>query len=132
MAAGLNEKGINTVISTTKLIEEKDTIYNLYVLVTNTYNWAPDWLVINYIEESAHLKGKQVVALTLRSGSTATAQKKLEKSLEKRGASVLHSQSLWLMKPNDEDKMEDKNTDVAKEISRNLGLKIGAELKIIQ
>ena len=59
------------------------------------------------------LKGKSVVAITLGSGSTAAAQKALEKLILDRGGQLLDSRSLWLLKPNDELRPEESNVKVS-------------------
>lgn len=94
---------------------------DLYVFCANTYNWAPDRAIRNFIQDQDNLSGKSVVALTLGSGSTARAQRLLEELLQEQGADVIESDTYWLMRPNDEERMEEGNVVVATDMARNLG-----------
>ena len=59
------------------------------------------------------LKDKPVVAITVGSGSTASAQKALEKLIGNKGGQLLDSRSLLLLKPNDESRPEESNVKVS-------------------
>ena len=100
---------------------------DLYVFCANTYNWAPDRAIRNFIQEQNDLKAKSVVAFTLGSGSTARAQDLLEGLLEEKGAKVIESASYWLMRPNDEERIEERNVAVAVDKAENMGKEISKQ-----
>jgi hypothetical protein len=97
---------------------------DLYVFCANTYNWRPDWAMSNFIEKQVALTGKSVVAITLGSGSTEASQKALESLLVAQKARLLDSRSLWLLKPNDESRMNEANVDVAVSMAYTWGEEI--------
>ena len=92
--------------------------YDLYVIIANTYNWAPDWPTRHFIENASWLEGKPVVALTLGSGSTARSGRLLEDMLKERRAVLIASRTFWLLRPNDESRLAESNVQVAREIVR--------------
>ncbi len=121
-AEGLSEYGWHSKIATVSLAQKwNEEPFDLYVFCANTYNWAPDIPTKNYIENHSGLTGKNVVAITLGSGSTERAQRILETLIEKRGANLIDSKAYWLMRPNDEDRTDESNVAVAVEIAQNLG-----------
>ncbi len=98
-----------TTVAAAKSIVTSD--YNLYIVCANTYNWRPDWPTTSFIK-STNLKDKHVMAITLGSGSTKVSQKHLEEKIKKAGGHLLASRSLWLMRPNDETRIKEKNVKV--------------------
>lgn len=121
-AAGLSKHGFFSEILTTKLVPDSGTSqYDLYVFCANTYNWAPDWRVMGIIKDKINLSGKNVVAITLGSGSTARAKRKLEEAIQKEQANLLASVNYWLLKPNDEQRTSEKNAAVANDLAKQLG-----------
>jgi hypothetical protein len=126
---GLAENGycvdINTVAAATSL---KDTLFNLYVFCANTYNLRPDWAVSQYIQKSASIKGKPVIAITLGAGSTAISKRTLERLIFLKGGNLLSSRTFWLWRPNDETRSKESNVDVAVSMaytwSNNLALQL--------
>lgn len=121
MANGLAQNNCFVLLKTVKAAVEDSSDYDAYVICANTYNWAPDSKVVDFIEHHPNLPGSKVVALTLGAGSTETSQKKLEGYLNEKNVKLLHSQSLWLMRPNDENRMEEDNVEVASLIATSLG-----------
>jgi hypothetical protein len=99
-----------------------------FVLCANTYNWAPDWAVVGFIKSTEAISGKPVMAITVGSGSTQQSQQKLEKLVREKGGVVLRSQALWLMRPNDENRLKDNNVDVAVSLAHDAGLQLAAQL----
>ncbi len=111
---GLADQGMYVQVATVQSARElADQAFDLYVFCANTYNWRPDWAVSNFINQQVVLKGKSVVAITVGSGSTAAAQKALEKLILDRGGQLLDSRSLWLLKPNDESRPKESNVTVS-------------------
>lgn len=127
-AEGLANKGYKSKVMTVKLAKEDKGNYDLYVFCANTYNWAPDWLIKRYIKKHKNLKNKNVVAITLGSGSTKRSRRKIEDVINMKKARLIDSKSLWLMRPNDETRMEDKNTLIAIEQARDWAEDVAEEL----
>lgn len=128
-AAGLTAQGISATIATVKMAKKDRTDYDLYVFCANTYNWAPDWQTVKLIKQIPHLDNKNVVAITLGSGSTARAKRKLEEAISARNANLMGSKTYWLLRPNDENRMEEKNNLVATDMATQFGLVIGKSLR---
>lgn len=127
-AEGLSKYGFSSKITTVKLIENTNSDYDLYVFCADTYNWAPNWKIANFIKSNRNLSGKNVIAITLGSGSTERSQRKLEEVLKEKKVNLLDSKSYWLLRPNDETRMKEKNTAVANDMAKTFGEKIGKQL----
>lgn len=113
-AEGLAEQGIRSTVATVAAAEDIELARpDLFVLCANTYNWRPDRSIVHYVERTASLKGASVVALTLGSGSTEAAQRAFEERIRAVGARIIASRSSWLMRPNDEARLEEGNVAVA-------------------
>ncbi|MET6989937.1 hypothetical protein [Sediminicola arcticus] len=115
-AKGLIEKGwaakVVTIAAAERLNEEP---VDLYVFCANTYNWAPDWPTSRFIKRQNNLENKNVIAITLGSGSTNRAQRLLEHKLTQKKVHLLDSQIFWLMRPNEEPSTDKTNVGVAVE-----------------
>ncbi|MEL6256962.1 MAG: hypothetical protein AAFR87_33500 [Bacteroidota bacterium] len=124
-AEGLDreEWGVD-IFSVSKASKEKQTDYELYVFCANTYNWQPDWILRSFIENMEGLEGERVVALTIGSGSTTRAKRIMEKILLKKEVELLASEEYWLMRPNDEQRLEEPNTWVAADRARELATQL--------
>ncbi|MES2849677.1 MAG: hypothetical protein V4685_11520 [Bacteroidota bacterium] len=101
---------------TVATVAAADTIsnhnYGLYIFCANTYNWRPDWPTAGFIKNYPKLQNKPVVAITLGSGSTEASQKHFENIILSKGGKLIASRSFWLLKPNDESRMKEKNVAV--------------------
>ena len=125
----LADKGLQVTVATVRAARElPEQAPDLYVFCANTYNWAPDRSVRDYIEEHGSLSGKPVVAITVGSGGTGSAQQALEELILARKATLLGSRSLWLMKPNDEARMQESNVAVAVSLAYAWGEKIALQM----
>lgn len=102
-----------TIATVTAANEIKNQWYDLYVFCANTYNWRPDWAISGFIKKHPSLKNKSVVAITLGAGSTGASQRAFEKIIVDKEAQLLDSRSFWLLRPNDESRMDEKNVQVA-------------------
>lgn len=104
---------IATVASFTGMAPNNPALsnYDLYVFCANTYNWQPDWAVRDFIE-SAPIKQRPVVAITLGSGTTTAAQRSLEKVIANKQGQLIGSRSFWLVRPNDENRLEGSNVAI--------------------
>lgn len=113
-AEGLAEQNIQTTLAT---VESAPTItenqYEVIVICSNTYNWRPDWGVCQFVKHQTSLKGQPVVAITLGAGATVSSQKALERLLGQKETLLIGSRSFWLFRPNDENRMKEKNVQVA-------------------
>lgn len=124
LGKSLSNQGLQVNVMTVAAAEEDkiDTSpVALYIYCANTYNWRPDWAITDYIQKQKSMDGQPVVAITLGAGSTHESQKKLEELIINRGGKILASHSLWLLRPNDESKMEDPNVTVALEQAYQMG-----------
>jgi flavorubredoxin len=129
-AKGLVESNIQVVLATTRAAKKLDLLqFKNIVVCANTYNWAPDGAVIDFIDTSKGIAGKNVVAITVGSGSTSEAREKLEKKILTAGGNIILSKEWWLMKPNNESRMEEKNVDVAVDLAYHTGLSLSDTLK---
>lgn len=125
----LADNGLYVRVATVKAAPEfANQPFDLYVFCANTYNWNPDWAVSNFIKEQVVLEGKKVVAITLGSGSTGNSQKALENLIIKRKGNLIDSRSLWLLKPNDESRMEESNIKVSISMAYAQGERIAKRL----
>lgn len=100
---------VSTVLATQNINTEE---YTAFVCCANTYNWRPDVPVSNFIK-TAPFNGKKVIAITLGSGSTQASKRTLDKRIKATGANLVDSKTLWLLRPNDESRMDEKNVTVA-------------------
>lgn len=111
---------ITTVSEAKKLKSDND----LYVFCANTYNWAPDVPLREYIEKHAALKGAAVVAITVGSGSTERAHRIHCRVLEDKESLLLGSAEYWLMKPNSGENGSETNVEIALEKAYELGVEV--------
>jgi len=127
-AEGLEESGWSSAVSSYETISDSvPPPYDLFVIIANTYNWAPDWPTRHFIERSSWLEGTSVVALTLGSGDTERSMRLLEEVLNSRRAQLLDSRTFWLLRPNDESRMEESNVEVARDLVRKWAGELGKE-----
>lgn len=126
-AKGLSKNGITSkLITTDNLVPDEK--YELYVFCANTYNWAPDWGITNFISSVPDLSNKKCINITVGSGSTSRAKSLLDKDVKLKKAYILDSREFWLLKPNDENRMEESNVDVAVDMAFKWGLAIGLRM----
>ena len=101
---------------------------DLYVFCANTYNFRPDWAVSKFIRKQVDLAGKSVVAITLGSGTTGASQNALETLIRDKKARLLDSHSLWLLRPNDESRMQESNVAVSVSMAYSWGEEMAKQL----
>lgn len=131
IAEGLNDNHIQAFVATVKAAMKLDLrAYGSLVICANTYNWAPDKAVVNFIENSSRIGNMRVVAVTVGSGSTSEAREKLEGKLRAAGANIIISKEWWLMRPNDESRLKEKNVDVAVDQAFHTGLALSDSLRV--
>ena len=106
-------KGYIPVVDSYDRVSEADLSQLKYLLIiTNTYNWSPDWPTQKWLEKT-NLNNKKVIAVTLGAGSTASSWSKMNNLLASSGAEVILTTTSWLLKPNDESRMKEDNVLVA-------------------
>ncbi len=121
----LADKGMHVTVATVAAVPEVDhQSIDLYVFCANTYNFRPDWAVSDFIEKQPNLADKSVVAITLGSGSTEASQEALETLIRDKKAHMLDSRSLWLLKPNDEARIQESNVAVSVSMAYSWGEEI--------
>ncbi|GAA4273387.1 hypothetical protein GCM10022258_26810 [Aquimarina gracilis] len=128
-AEGLSESRWKSKIATVAAAKKIEESFDLYVFCANTYNWAPDKAIRNYIKNSTDLEGQRVVAITLGSGSTKRSQRMLEALITQKKATLIDSKTFWLMKPNDESKTKRSNRKIALEMANNFGKEIADRIR---
>lgn len=118
---------VSTVAATSDLPSKQ---YDVVIFCANTYNWRPDWSITNFIEEHATItKNSLVVAITLGAGSTESSQKYFENRIIDAGGKLLNSYALWLLRPNDETKLEERNVEVALAMAREWAADVSTRIK---
>ncbi len=127
-AQGLNEEGWHVIIASVNAARTLAGKFDHYTFCANTYNWAPDLSICNFIENRKDLYQKPVLAITLGSGSTARAQRILEQKILKQQAELINSVSYWLLRPNDESRLDEPNVEVAKDMAHKLGKRTAKDL----
>jgi hypothetical protein len=130
LAKGLAENHIGVVIATTESARKIDIRpFRSVVICANTYNWSPDRAVIQFVKDCGDLDSKDVIAITVGSGSTAKAREKFERELRLAGANIISSNEWWLMRPNDESRIKENNVEVAVDQAYHLGLTLSGQLR---
>lgn len=127
-AQGLHEEGWQVTVASVRAANSLPGEFDHFAFCANTYNWGPDLSICNFIENRTDLYQKPVVAITLGSGSTARAKRILEQKILKREAELVNSVSYWLMRPNDESRLDEPNVEVAKDMARTLGQQTAKDL----
>ena len=107
----ISAEGISVKVATVAAVNTDSLDFDAYVFCANTYNWRPDWAVTGLIQK-APIANKPVIAITLGSGSTRDSQKALEQLILRQKGKLSASKSFWLLRPNDESRMEESNVQV--------------------
>ena len=120
VAEVFTENGMKVKVVSVAAAGEHDLkTFDVLVFCANTYNWSPDWAIQDFIKGQKSLHGKPVMAITLGAGSTASSKKKLEHLISSKDGTILGSGTFWLMRPNDEARMNESNVRVALSMVRN-------------
>ena len=125
IAQSLSECGWRATVATFITAEKMEYFdYDLYIYCANTYMYAPDRSIRRYIKNQGDLMGVDAIALTVGSGSTKRAQRLHEESIIQSGATLLDSKCYWIHRPNDENRLNESNVEVAVEMAYNFGKEI--------
>jgi len=129
-ARGLSENDMKViVVSVAGAKHIQPASFDLYVYCANTYNWQPDWAITGFIDDHKNeTLNKPVVAITLGAGSTQTSQKSFEKRITANGAKLVGSYALWLWRPNNEERMEQPNVEVAAAMAYTWGKQVADKI----
>lgn len=110
----LGEKGLFATVASVAAARKLNlSSFDVYVFCANTYNWGPDLAMSNYIEGQESLGNKPVVAITLGAGSTTLSQERFEELITNHGGKIVHSSSVWLLRPNEETQRGESNIQAA-------------------
>lgn len=127
-ASGLAHNNISVKVATVAAAEGIDqNNYQAFIYCANTYNWRPDWAIVDFIEERPN-DSRTAVTITLGAGSTEVSQKHLDEVVKNTGLTLINSYSLWLWRPNDETKIEKSNVELAESMAYQWGNEIGKQL----
>lgn len=102
--------------------------YAVIGVVSNTYFWTPDRPTTRYLRR-ARLQGIPAVGIMGGAGATGRSERMLGEAISAAGAQLLQTRSLWLLRPNDEARMNEPNRRVAVEQARQLGLDLGTRIR---
>jgi len=128
-AEGLKKSGWTATVTSYETFQDSVPLgHNLYVIIANTYNWAPDWPTRHFIEKATWLEGESVAALTLGSGSTERSRRLLEEVLQMQRVDLIDSRTYWLLRPNDDFREDEPNVEVARQLVRQFAGDLAAEL----
>ena len=101
--------------------------YAVIGIVSNTYFWTPDRPTLNYLER-ARLQGVAAIGIMGGAGATGRSERVLREAIAATGATVLQTRSFWLLRPNDESRMDDPNRQVAVDAATRLGRDLGGRV----
>lgn len=129
IANGLASKHFNVNIRTNKRVENALTDYDLVVLISNTYNWEPDWGISRFVKYNQWPDSLNVAAITLGSGSTKKSHEIFTNRVKATGSNLLSDSNWWLLRPNDDNRTNEKNVDVAKHQAALYGIKLAEQVQ---
>jgi hypothetical protein len=124
-AEGLKAAGFAVDRATlTKQTPARPDQYALIAVVSNTFWATPDLPTLRYLKR-ARLDGMSVAGLICGSGSTTRSERMLADRLQRAGATVLGTHPYWIMRPNDEARMNESNRAVARDLAQRFGREVG-------
>ena len=131
-AKGLVVNGMGAqVVSVQALQDVSHERFDLLVFCANTYNWAPDRAVTKVIKQM-DIEGRRVVAIVVGSGSTKRAKRLFEETIIEEGGQLLSTETYWLLRPNDESRLQESNVLVAEEMAFEAASNIAKSLNLVQ
>lgn len=126
---GLSSQRVSATVATVRAAGVlKPDHFNAVVVLANTYNWTPDASIVSYVKDHPQLKTMPVVAVTIGSGSTETSSKRFREILSSEGIRIIDEHEWWLMRPNDESRMNEENVKVATDQAFSFGQQIATRL----
>lgn len=131
-ATGLSMAGWQVTVATVRAAKGLEERFDHYAFCANTYNWGPDRAVSRFIRSNADLGQKPVAAITVGSGSTARAERLLQQKIIDQKAKLVGSVNYWLMRPNDESRMDESNVAVAQDLAEKFGQEMALALSAHQ
>lgn len=122
LADGLKAAGFSVHrATTTRHTPDAPNDYALVAVVCNTYWWSPDLPTQRYLAR-ARFNDIPAIGLIGGAGATGRSEQMLKDALQQTGAKVLQTRSFWIMRPNDEDRSNEPNRQVALQLARQLGM----------
>jgi hypothetical protein len=95
--------------------------FTIIAVVSNTYYWAPDLPTRHYLRR-ATLKAPVVLGVMGGAGSTGRSERLLREALAGAGRGEVRARSFWLWRPNDKQRMNEPNRDVALDLARQFAI----------
>jgi hypothetical protein len=99
--------------------------FALVAVVSNTYYWAPDRPTRKLLEE-LRFDGVMTIGLIGGAGSTDRAQRLFVESLRSAGAELYDVRAFWILRPNDETRLQEPNRGVAIDMARRFAAQAAA------
>lgn len=130
-ASGMAEKNWNIIVvsvSGAKNLEENS--YDLYVFCANTYNAKPDSSIVKYVKSFGDLADMNIVLITLGAGSTDNSKAAFEKLIKVNNGKIIDSKAFWWARPNNEDRKNEKNVVVAKDLAKHWAIGLDASIVV--
>jgi hypothetical protein len=125
LAEGFKSAGLRVDRATlTRETPSSPAGYDVIAVVSNTFWSMPDLPTLRYLKR-ARWEGVLVVGLICGSGSTDQSERILAERLRLTGARLLGTHSYWIMRPNDESRMQEPNRQVARDLARQFGSETG-------
>ena len=87
---------------------------DIVAVVSNAYFWAPDRPTRHYLAR-ADFSGQPVLGVIGGAGATGRSERRLHEALQATGGDVLAVGSAWILRPNDEARMDEDNRTVARD-----------------
>lgn len=98
--------------------------YRLIAIVTNTYWWTPDRPTSRYLAR-ARFAGVPLMGLIGGAGATGRSQRRFETELKSTGGMLLGVRSYWILRPNDETRLQEPNRALAIQMARQFAFDCG-------
>jgi hypothetical protein len=117
-AGGLEAAGFTVERATmTNATPARFRSYDFIAVVSNTYYWTPDLPSLWYLER-ANLNGLPAIGLICGAGATSRSERLLDQAIRSTGANLIATQPFWLARPNDRNRLNEPNRDLAIQAAR--------------
>ena len=93
--------------------------FTIVAVITNTYDWAPDLPTQHYLRRAV-LTAPVISGVVGGAGSTGRSERLLGEALTAAARGEVHTRSFWLWRPNDKQRMDVPNREVALDLARRL------------
>jgi hypothetical protein len=110
--------------TTTSATPDRPTGYAVVAVIGNTYYWTPDLPTQRYLRR-ARFDGLPVLGIMGGAGATGRSERMLDEALRRAGGSIVATRSYWLLRPNDEARIDEPNRARALQNAEALALEVG-------